>query len=173
MSAAVAERRQERVKPSKKQARRKRRLRFAKQASTVAAEEKIQGRGPTIATSADFWMAAACGFNPTSREMRRREPPTRSTNGATSRLNKRNGWHMEGDSKTLVTPGEGAVWLWWLSLPDDDQDVIYELSAKCSAPAPNLCHDDADVVALLVDEKAGNKRLAQHGEDPRQWGRMS
>lgn len=174
MATAVAERGTERVKPSKRQSRRKRRLRFAKQAADVAREEKVQGRGPTIATSGDFHMACACGFDPNAREMRRREPPTRSSNGNTgTRLNKRNGWYQEGDAKVLVSPVDGAAWLWWLSLPDDDQDQVYELSAKCSAPTVALCHEDADPVGMLVDPKGGNAKIAQHGEDPRStWGRL-
>ncbi len=172
--AAVADCAPHRVKPSKRQSRRRRRIKFAATAAKTAREELIRGAQPTIATSPDYHMARACGFDPMAREMRRREPPTRSTNSTTTqRLNRKNAWHQRGDAKVLVSPKEGAAWLWFLTLGDDAQDELYELSAKCGDKGDGISHADADPLDLLRDMPAAKRTVAMEGEDPRAWGRKA
>ncbi len=160
------------VRASKRQTRRRRRERFALIAAKAAREELVNGSRPTLAQSPDYHMAKACGFDATSRDMRRREPPTRSGR-------RPNAWYQEGDAKVLVKPTESAVFGWWLTLGDDAQDEVYELSRKCSNQGDGISHDEVDPMELLKDmAKVGedsavkqSRHVVIAGEDPRSWGR--
>src|SRR4051812_8579265 len=114
--AAVADRgQQERVKPSKSQTRRRRRGRCAQRA------DRRRSDSIRILATPEAELLKTCGWNLESREMRRREPPTRSTNGKGPRLNRPNGWFIEGDAKTCVAAVDSALWLWFITLDEGDQ----------------------------------------------------
>lgn len=161
MAAAVAER----VMPSKRQSRKRRRQRFADRAKAM--EE-----------SPDYLQLKSCGWDVRSREMRRREPPTRSTNGKVSRLNKSNAWYQPGDAKVLVQPEESATWSWWSSLDTDEQDEVTDLSRRVSGQGDGLSRSEPDPLEMLKemadlsDEVKATRYVAIGREDPRAWGRV-
>ena len=117
--------------------------------------------GPSIYDSEAAAVAAACGWNPTRKEQRAKEPPgTR--------------WHEAyidgGRGDELAPPGASAFWRWWSALPDEDQDDLLDLSTFSRAhgshgepePLVELANKDSELAKVLVRE----------GEDARQWGRL-
>ena len=152
------------VPRSQRARRRKRRVRISAAAEKVRREELEKGVGPTIFQTTDYHMLKGCGWDVAKREQRLREPPMRSGR-------RRNGWHMPGDVSKLVPPQDSAAWLWWISLGDEAQDELYELSAKC-VDQSGVSHEDPDPVAQVTDPKQGNGRIVRDGEDPRAWGRL-
>lgn len=162
-----------RVRPSQKHRRRKRRLSFAKRANEVRIRNLADGLSPGLFAAPDYHMLASCGWDVAKREMRLREPPTRACGpDGKGRINRRNVWHQAGDVQKLVAPVDAAAWLWWMSLTEDEQDEMYEMSAKVvGGDGLGIGHTDPDPLAMLTDEATRNKRLAVEGENFRDWGR--
>lgn len=107
--------------------RRQRKARELKYAVQARRHRPANAAADSLLLDPDYHMAKSCGWDVARKELRHREPPTRTCPYAP------NPHYNPGDPEFLAS-ADCAVWLWWKSMDANQRHGFYEASHEGEAP---------------------------------------